>query len=383
MARADKAAKNVNRFVRKRIVEKIKKEKALPKMWKGKMIVPLAKWLKKQNFGTHEWRDCYPDQYKSDLLLYPGDDKIIRGYQDEWWSEFCELMESVKDPAFGKLKCKLCILNPGASSKTTNIRDAIIATNQNPDVTPLEFPCKIVNRFECPYKDDMDKSRIFFLGSIWNIFDDALKYNRKMISRMNNTYTVDFKRKKVILVRNYDIELQHGGDVEDFFNKIKPPKFQITDHKSLYDVITTRDKLESVLEEYFDALANGIEDNHHNLEMIEDLRKYSEEDFLDIFDQIKNMITLDNLQDTEGMTLQEVELEKEKNEKLWAERETMWASPTTTPTQERNGTCFSCGQFANVICHNCNIWTCLAHWRDHGIQTHNYTKPENPSSSIA
>lgn len=380
MARADKAAKNVNRFVRKKIDEKIKREKAEPKMWKDKFIVPLEEWRKKQDWHTHEWRNFYPDKYVPNLLIYAGDNGTIRGYQDEWWSGFCEYMESVKEPGFGKLKCQGCIFNPDDSPLTTNIRDAIITTNQNPNKKLVEFPCKVLNFFKCPFEFDSDKSTIFILGDIWKIFDDAIKYNAKLTGRKHNTYTVDFE-KKWIFGRHSDSDIKLDN-FEEFFNNMKFPKFEIIGQEGLYDAITTRDKLKSILEEYLDALLSGVENDIHNMPLVEYLRE-DPDYFLDIFDKIKNEITLESLKNTDGMTMHEINAKNEEYAKFVAERE-KWDTKKIPPPrpEELSGACFSCGEPANIFCKNCNIWTCIQHRMDHGTQSHKYTRPETSSSGI-
>ena len=383
MARADKAVKNVNRFVRKAIAEKIKKEKAKPKMWKDKIILPLEEWRKKQDWYTHEWRNFYPDKYVPGLLRYPGDDEIIRGYQDEWSPGFEEYLESIKDPAFGKKKCEGCIFNPAVSPKTTNIRDAIITAYQNPDNMLVEFPCKVLDFFKCPFEEDTYKDMIFNLGDTWRIFDDALKYNAKLTGRKHNTYTVDFEKKLVMSrLSDSDSNLWYDKKIEEFFIRMKFPRFEIIGMEGLYDAIMTRDKLKSILEEYFDALVSGIENDPHNMLLVKHFKEKPDE-FLDMFDKIKNSITLENLQNTDGMTLSDINAKNEEHEKFWAERENMGGTKIPPPKpEELSGACFSCGQFANILCKNCNIWTCIQHQMDHATQSHNYTRPEASSSGM-
>jgi len=379
MARLDRAASDVARLAKRMAAEKIRIEKAKPKMWKDKIILPLEKWRKKQNWNTHEWRNYYPDRYVPNLLIYPGDDETIRGYQAEWWSGFAEYMESVKEPGFGKLKCKGCIFNPDDSPLTTNIRDAIITINQDHDNKLVEFPCKVLNFFKCPFEFDSDKNTIFILGDVWKIFDDAVKYNAKLTGRKHNTYTVNFEKKWIFSRRSdSDIKLDN---FEEFFNNMKFPEFEIIGQEGLYDAITTRDKLKSILEEYLDALLSGVENNIHHMPLVEYLRE-DPDYFLDMFDKIKNGITLDNLQNTEGMTRREINAKNEEYAKFVAEREKWigYKKPDPPRPEELSGACFSCGEFANIFCKNCNIWTCIQHRMDHATQSHNYKKPEASSS---
>jgi len=380
MTRLDRAASDVTRLAKRMAAEKIRIEKAKPKMWKDKIILPLEKWRKKQNWHTHEWRNYYPDRYVPNLLIYPGDNETIRGYQDEWWPGFCEYMESVKEPGYGKLKCKGCIFNPDDSPKTTNIRDAIITINQDPDNKLVEFPCKVLNFFKCPFEFDSDKNVIFVKGDVWRIFDDAIKYNAKLTGRKHNTYTVNFE-KKWIFGRHSDSDIKLDN-FEEFFNNMKFPKFETIGQEGLYDTITTRDKLKSILEEYLDALLNGIEKDAHNMLLVKHFKENPDE-FLDMFDKIKSSITLENLQNTDGMTLREIDAKNEEYAKFVAEREKWIGHKKLDPPrpEDLSGACFSCGELANILCKNCNIWTCIQHRIDHAVQSHKYTIHENSSSS--
>lgn len=380
MARADRAAKNVNRFVRKATAEKIKIEKAKPKIWNGKIIIPLEEWRKKLSSFTYEWKDYYPDKYEPYILPYHGNDEIIKKYQDEWWPGFAEYMESVKDPAFGKAKCEKCILNPDGSPRTTNIRDAIVKTNQSYDGKPLEFPCTVVNRFKCPYTTGDDQGQLLKLGDMWTIFNDTVKYNEKLTGRKHNTYTIDFE-KKWIRSRRVDGDIKLDN-FEEFFNRLKFPRFETISQEDLYDLITTRDKLKSILEEYLDALLSGVENDEHFMVLLDHLRE-DPNDFLDVFDKIKSEITLENLQNTDGMTLRDINAKNEAYEKFLAERK-HWSDTKIDPPrpEELSGACFSCGELANIRCSNCNIWTCIQHRMDHAVQSHNYKKPDASSSDI-
>ena len=162
---------------------------------------------------------------------------------------------------------------------------------------------------------------------------------------------------------------------------MKFPEFEIIGQEGLYDAITTRDKLKSILEEYLDALLSGVENNIHHMPLVEYLRE-DPDYFLDMFDKIKNGITLDNLQNTDGMTRREINAKNEEYAKFVAEREKWigYKKPDPPRPEELSGACFSCGEFANIFCKNCNIWTCIQHRMDHATQSHNYKKPEASSS---
>jgi hypothetical protein len=380
MARLDSAANEVRRLARKRAQEKIKKEKA-PKIWNGKKVIPLAEWRKKQNIVTKEWMDYYPDKYTPNLLIYAGEYESLAKLQDEWWPGFVQYMESVKDPEFGKLKCRECILNPIDSEPnapgTTTIRDAIVKTNQSIDGKPLEFPCKVINMFKCPYQNKDDQQNFLFLGYMWRILEYALKYNAKLVERKHNMYTVDFDKKKVrAWCFNVGFEV---NTVEQLFSKLKFPKVEILGHKGLYDTITTRDKLKIVLTEYLDALAEGIEYNTHDLKFVEYLRKEPAA-FLEVFDMIKDTITLEELKNTDGMTLRERERENKEYEEFLAQRRKMEGIHSEPEQKKLSGACFSCGEFANIFCENCDIWTCLEHGMDHDCGAAWRVEPEESST---
>src|SRR5690348_2373041 len=162
---------------------------------------------------------------------------------------------------------------------------------------------------------------------------------------------------------------------------MKFPRFEITGQEGLYDAITTRDKLKSILEEYLDALLSGIEKDAHNMLLVKHFKENPDE-FLDMFDEIKSSITLENLQNTDGMTLREINAKNEEYAKFVAEREKWIGHKKLDPPrpEDLSGACFSCGELANIFCKNCNIWTCIQHRMDHATQSHNYKKPDASSS---
>lgn len=373
MTRLDKATNDVVRLARK-MAEDAKKERAKPKKWKGKMIIPLKEWEKKHEFIKHEWRNYFPDEFLS-YGLHPAEGfPEIRKWQEEWWAEYIQLMESSKPPSYGKYHCKKCILNPESDLKTTTLRDAIVKTHTSCDGKPLEFPCKVVNVYKCPYKGTKDVNNVLIRGEMWWILNDAIKYNQRLVECKSNTYTINFEKNTVNF--RYLFEYSHLHKIEEVFAKIKFSRVGITDHESLYEVITTREKMKIILQEYIDALLDGSEKNwHHRPKMIEYLKE-DQDYFLDLFEKAKSAITFEDLKDIDGYTIQYWR----DRQKWLKEREALFEKssyPKSRKDIKISDICASCSEFANIHCVNCNAWLCLNHWRSHGVEIHNYGKPAN------
>jgi hypothetical protein len=128
--------------------------------WKSKPIIPSDKWIELRD-GPHAL-DYFPDNFDQ-LLTYISEDesegKRKREDAMKWNSDFEELMEHTKNPSYGKMKCFRCLLNPGGDDPifigiNRLVSKGLIDRQQN----PLQFPCKVVNRFQCPYEETNTKN---------------------------------------------------------------------------------------------------------------------------------------------------------------------------------------------------------------------------------
>jgi hypothetical protein len=123
--------------------------------WKGKPIIPLDEWIQIRN--TSYVLDCFPDDFAQDLT-YIAEGELNGGRKQEvkkWNSDFLELMEYTKSPNYGKLKCFHCLLSPDGDNPIFIGINKLVAKGLNKDMqerNKIEYPCQIVNKFQCPYE---------------------------------------------------------------------------------------------------------------------------------------------------------------------------------------------------------------------------------------
>jgi hypothetical protein len=129
--------------------------------WKGKKIVSLNEWLKiKNNYGLNTALQYFPNDFpRSGLtfILYGIEDQTLKQEADQWGSDFIKLLEYRKSPEYGKWKCCRCLLSPDREEAAIFIgMNKVIsrALDTTTDDSSI-YPCKILNRFACPYDKKM------------------------------------------------------------------------------------------------------------------------------------------------------------------------------------------------------------------------------------
>jgi hypothetical protein len=124
--------------------------------WKGKPIIPLDEWIEIRD--TPYALDYFPDDFDQDLT-YISEDEFEQVRQREevkrWDSDYLELMEYTKNPNYGKLKCFHCLLSPDGDDPIFIGINRLVAkglTNSQEQKDLIQYPCQVVNRFQCPYE---------------------------------------------------------------------------------------------------------------------------------------------------------------------------------------------------------------------------------------
>ena len=125
--------------------------------WKGKAIIPLNDWI--QLKGTPYALQYFPDDFDkfqtflTETELKDSDDKTRR-----WYSDYLDLMEYKRNPNYGRTKCFHCLLSPDGDDPIFIGINRLVAKgleeNKN---NPIQYPCPIANRFECPYNYEKGK----------------------------------------------------------------------------------------------------------------------------------------------------------------------------------------------------------------------------------
>jgi hypothetical protein len=73
----------------------------------------------------------------------------------KWESDYRELMEYTKNPNYGRVKCFHCLLGPDGDDPIFIGINRLIANGLNNgklQKNGIQYPCQVVNRFQCPYE---------------------------------------------------------------------------------------------------------------------------------------------------------------------------------------------------------------------------------------
>jgi hypothetical protein len=125
-----------------------------------KNLRPTDKWLKltkantkrrREDYNVREGLQYFPDDYVK--WMFPlGVPEHIQEEANKWYSDYLELIEYTKNPVHGKEKCFGCLLSTHKEESAIYIGiNKVIAKGLEDTTFPL-YPCKIQNRFECPYE---------------------------------------------------------------------------------------------------------------------------------------------------------------------------------------------------------------------------------------
>jgi hypothetical protein len=180
--------------------------------WKDKLIVPIDEWVKFRN--TLYALDYFPDDFDHSLTYMTDESELEKRQErrrdvEKWNSDFLELMEYTKNLNYGKMKCFSCLLSPAGDDPIFIGINRLVAkglVNEKQD--PPQYPCKVVNRFQCPYestniKGDNDPEAV---NSTFNV-EDLFKLE-KMAFAVEISLAKARKEDSKIRIRNKE-ELLH------------------------------------------------------------------------------------------------------------------------------------------------------------------------------
>jgi len=144
--------------------------------WRGKEIIPLNDWI--QLRGTSYALYYFPDNFdKFQTFLTEEELKDSDEQTRKWYSEYLDLMEYKRNPNYGRAKCFHCLLSPHQDDPIFIGTNRLVAkgledSKDDNRGNPIQYPCHVENRFECPY--DYEKGKGLDTGiNIGNLFELA------------------------------------------------------------------------------------------------------------------------------------------------------------------------------------------------------------------
>ena len=380
--------------------------------WKGKKIISVKDWndlYEKNSTFTNSYKTIltsrkplqyFPNDYNCSISALGIVDEKLNEEIQNWNTNYYELLEYRKNPTLGRMKCSKCLLSGSNDDPIfvgiEKVFARIIsnqcndnAANNHSDVI-ITYHCNIMNIFSCPfesiksYKEKEIESKypykredLFALHKISFAIEQALSTFFEITKQNEIIFEVDFVNDRV-----QEIHTKYNGDPESWewndnvneqLSNVKPiSKIVIRDEQDIYSILTNKEKLEYLLQEYEKMINHQLskeEDEileNENLKselkakMKKELKKHKEEQLILLKDNKQNIIDF-IISNKDAVRVEELKA-YEPIDKCYHE----------------NGKCQSCNSLTNMICKNCcnnynnnkKIWLCINHWKQHAIENH-------------
>ena len=243
-----------------------------------------------------------------------------------------------------------------------------------------------MNIFSCPFESkessnekEIEESKypykredLFALHQISFAIEQAITKFFEITKNNEIIFKVDFENDRVQEIHtNYNGEPESWGwsnNVDEQLSKVKPiSKIVIRDEQDVYSILTNKEKLEYLIEEYErQQLDKESEDpekeiNNGNLKPVltirlkEQFKKHKEEQLILLKENKQNIVDfiIDNRDSIRIEDLKSYE-------------------PIYKCHREK-GNCNICNMLTNIICINCNnyknkeVWLCTNHWKEYII----------------
>lgn len=340
------------------------------KFWNGREIIPAEEWHKKSDYP--EENDCLqyiPDVYQDryHFLCSPNNENQYKN-RKRWEKDYFEFLNHRKDPEFGKYKCRTCPLNE--FEMYFGIKDILRRYFEKnlPNYSPS---CGVVNIFQCPYGYEESSNSLLNLGSIFRIVDESLRYCWDLTWKHDRAHYVDFQTGRVGQERRII-----SWNIWEKMIGLKVPRLPLQSVQDIFNVLTTPELLEFLLDEYIDAVGMRNYENIVKHEWptftVEDVEEFKEM-IMYFFSENRELVKLESLTDCFGYTAEQEEVNR--NEKNQREKQFRIKNPSGfQEIEDRNnsGICPLCGGIAKVYCMNCSAWVCADHWEQHGFEKHGF-----------
>ena len=229
--------------------------------WKGKKIVSLNEWLKiKNNYGLNTALQYFPNDFPRSGLtfnLYGIEDQTLKQEADQWGSDFIKLLEYRKSQEYGKWKCCRCLLSPDREEAAIFIgMNKVISRALDSDGESV-YPCKVLNRFVCPYDKMILAER------------EDMARDKNPIEKPNVNYLF------------YLSELAFAVELALAKAQEEDSMFRIKSAEDVYHVLTNKETLEKLLlqslkeehKQYQDSIVEFFTDMRDRIK-VEDMRVY-------------------------------------------------------------------------------------------------------------
>lgn len=165
--------------------------------WKGKEIIPLNDWLPLR--GTPYALGYFPDDFdKFHTFLSESDLKGSDEQRRKWYSDYSDLMKYKRNPNYGKTKCFHCLLSPDMDDHIFIGINRLVTKGleKNNNSNPTQYPCSVVNRFECPYENGKGSDARFNVEDLFDLASMAFAVEIALAVARKDSSAVQIKNKQ-------------------------------------------------------------------------------------------------------------------------------------------------------------------------------------------
>ena len=189
--------------------------------WKGKMIIPLDDWTLLKD--TSEELEYFPDDFQKPTTFIP-ETEFQREDEDTkiWYSDYLELMNYTKNANYGRAKCFDCLLDPGGDDPIFIGINKLISKGLG-----AEYPCQVVNRFQCPFERSAnEKDTPFDVGDLFSLRELAFAVEISLAKARKDDSEIRIKNKEELLHALADKEtftkiLEQGSEAYEVSDDIR------------------------------------------------------------------------------------------------------------------------------------------------------------------
>ena len=401
--------------------------------WKGKKIISAKDWnelYEKNSTYTDTYKiilrsrkplQYFPDDFNGSINLLRVIDELKEA-AEKWNKDYYELLEYRKNPTLGRMKCSKCLLS-GSNDDPIFVGIekvfARIVTNQckndNIDINSdlLTYHCNIMNIFSCPFESKEEsklpyiKEDLFALHQISFAIEQALSTFFEITKQNEVIFEIDFENDIVQEIHTkYNGEPESWGwqeNVKEQLSKVKPlSKIVIRDEQDIYNILTNREKLELLLEEYEKKNSHRLASEEEQLQVCYDENTLcvNNDELLtnnnlaveSCQTQMKYQDSVDYLHKGENRHSKTMgELYKEQQILLKDNKEAiidflldnkdsiriedLKICEPIYRCYRKKGNCHICKSLTNIICISCSnykneVWLCTNHCQQHKIDKH-------------
>jgi hypothetical protein len=253
--------------------------------WKGKKIISTKAWnelYEKSSTYTNAYTTTliskrqlqyFPDAYNGSISTAGVVDEKLKEEIQNWNTDYYELHEFKKNPILGRKKCSKCLLSGSNDdpifvgiekvfarivSNQCNNNDTVNDYSHSPNIT---YHCNVMNIFTCPFESKEEsklpytKEDLFALHQISFVIEQAITTFFEITKDNEIIYEVDFVNDRVQEIHTkYNGEPESWGwndNIKEQLSKVKLiSNIKIMDENDIYNILTNREKLECLLQEY-------------------------------------------------------------------------------------------------------------------------------------